>query len=270
MDLPPRRLRTPIRYSGTVSAGRIDFNFKLEFVDRTISASVDLPASPVTPTSLLPVLQGFTNAIVGLAEARASEAGLAISCRKGCAACCRQLVPVAEPELRYLAEVVAALPGERQRVVRERFREALRRADAAGLGEAMRSTERLDLEEHDALLNAYLDLWIPCPFLEEESCSIHAVRPLQCREHLVLTPAENCKRPTPETVQALAMPMRPSQALYRLGQKGLRWMPLVLALEWTEAHRADAQHTAPAPELFREFLDLLRETTHDEAQRAPE
>jgi hypothetical protein len=64
--------------------------------------------------------------------------------------------------------------------------------------------------------------------------------------------------------------MRPSQALYRLGQKGLRWMPLVLALEWTEAHRADAQHTAPAPELFREFLDLLSKTTHDEAQRAPE
>jgi Fe-S-cluster containining protein len=260
----------PIGYSGTVGAGRIDYSFKLEFVDRTISASVDLPASPVTPTGLLPVLQGFTNAIVGLAEARASEAGLAISCRKGCAACCRQLVPVAEPELRYLAEVVAALPSERQRVVRERFLEALRRADAAGLGQAMRSTGRLGLEDHDALLNAYLDLWIPCPFLEEESCSIHAVRPLQCREHLVLTPAEHCKRPTPETVQALAMPMRPSQALYRLGQKGLRWMPLVLALEWTEAHRADAQHTAPAPELFREFLDLLRETTHDEAQRAPE
>jgi Fe-S-cluster containining protein len=260
----------PIGYSGTVGAGRIDFSFKLEFVDRTISASVDLPASPVTPTGLLPVLQGFTNAIVGLAEARAFDAGLAISCRKGCGACCRQLVPVAEGELRHLAEVVAALPGERQRVVRERFLEALRRTDAAGLGQAMRSVERLGLEDHDALLAAYLDLWIPCPFLEDESCSIHAVRPLQCREHLVLTPAENCTRPTPETVQALAMPMRPSQAVCRLGQKGLRWMPLVLALEWTEAHRAGAQHTAPAPDLFREFLDLLRETTHDEARRAPD
>jgi hypothetical protein len=93
-----------------VSGGRIDFSFNLEFVDRTISASVDLPTSPVTRTELLPVLQGFTNAIVGLAEARASEAGLAVSCRKGCGACCRQLVPVAEPELRHLAEVVAAMP----------------------------------------------------------------------------------------------------------------------------------------------------------------
>ena len=229
----------PIGYAGTVGADRMDFSFQLEFVDRTISASVGLPASPVTRTELLPVLQGFTNAIVGLAEARASDAGLAISCRKGCGACCRQLVPVAEPELWHLAEVVAALPSERQRVVRERFIEALRHADAAGLGPAMRSTERLGLEEHDALLAAYLELGIPCPFLEEESCSIHAVRPLQCREHLVLTPAENCQRPTPETVQALAMPMRPSQALFRLGQKGPRWMPLVLALEWTETHRAE-------------------------------
>jgi hypothetical protein len=63
--------------------------------------------------------------------------------------------------------------------------------------------------------------------------------------------------------------MRPSQALYRLGQEAPHWMPLVLALEWTEAHRADPRYTAPAPELFREFLDLLRETTHDEARRAP-
>jgi Fe-S-cluster containining protein len=155
-------------------------------------------------------------------------------------------------------------------VVRERFAEALRRADAAGLSEAMRSDGRLGQEDHDALLDAYFELRIPCPFLEEDSCGIHAVRPLQCREHLVLTSAEHCQRPTPETVQALAMPMRPSQALFRLGRKDLRWMPLVLALEWTEAHRADPRHAAPAPELFREFLDLLRETTHDEARRAPE
>lgn len=243
-----------------MSGGSVDFSFNMEFADRTISASVRLPDSLLTPTELLPVLQGFTDAIVGLAKARASDAGLAVTCAKGCAACCRFLVPVAEAEIRHLARLVAALPPERQRVVRGRFAEALRRADAAGLGPAMRATERLGKEEHDALLDAYIDLRIPCPFLEDESCSIYEARPLQCREHLVLTPAANCEKPTPETVRALNMPVRPWQALSRFGQAGQRWMPLVLALEWMEIHGAETEHKAPAVELFRQFLQLLRDT----------
>ena len=33
---------------------------------------------------------------------------------------------------------------------------------------------------------------IACPFLEDESCSIHPQRPVSCREFLVTSPAENC------------------------------------------------------------------------------
>ncbi|MBI4875635.1 MAG: YkgJ family cysteine cluster protein [Acidobacteria bacterium] len=231
----------------------VNLSFELKFVDRTISASVALPARPATAAELLPVFQGFSNAIIGLAQARAADAGLSISCRKGCAACCRLLVPVAEPEARHLSALAEARPQ-----VRQRFAQALRRAEEAGLGEALRSAEHLGRERHDALMNAYLALRIPCPFLEDELCTIYETRPLQCREYFVLTPPENCERPTPETVQGLALPLRPSQALHRLGQRGMRWIPLVLALEWTASHRADPQHMAPAPELFREFLDILR------------
>jgi len=240
--------------------GSVVFSFNMELTDRTISASVRLPVAPVTLTELLPVLQGFSEAIVELAKARAADAGRAITCRKGCGACCRSLVPVTEAEVRHLAQVVDELPSERRRVVRGRFAEAVRRADAAGLGPAMRSAEKLDLAGHDALLDAYLDLRTPCPFLEEESCSIYEARPLQCREHLVLTPAEYCRRPTRETVQGLLLPVRPWQALYRLGQESPGWMPLTLALEWMEAHGSEAEHKAPAVELFQKFLQLLRDT----------
>jgi Fe-S-cluster containining protein len=36
---------------------------------------------------------------------------------------------------------------------------------------------------------------MPCPFLEDESCSIHPDRPLVCREYLVTSPAELCAGP---------------------------------------------------------------------------
>ena len=45
-----------------------------------------------------------------------------------------------------------------------------------------------------------------CPFLEEESCSIHPDRPLVCREYLVTSPAELCAGPTQEGVTPVAVP----------------------------------------------------------------
>ncbi len=43
----------------------------------------------------------------------------------------------------------------------------------------------------------YFHLGIACPFLEDESCSIHADRPISCREYLVTSPAVNCADPKP-------------------------------------------------------------------------
>ena len=48
--------------------------------------------------------QGLVNAVVA-----AAEAGKAISCRKGCGACCRQLVPISRTEAERLLSTVAAL-----------------------------------------------------------------------------------------------------------------------------------------------------------------
>ena len=47
---------------------------------------------------------------------------------------------------------------------------------------------------------------VPCPFLEDESCSIHPERPLVCREYLVTSPAALCAGPTQEGVTPVAVP----------------------------------------------------------------
>jgi Fe-S-cluster containining protein len=87
----------------------------------------------------------------------------------------------------------------------------------------------------------YFAQGIPCPFLEEGSCSIYADRPLVCREYLVTSPAANCAQLIPGTVRCVPLPFQPSIAFQRLqdgpqAERSVRWVPLILAPEWAEAH----------------------------------
>ena len=55
----------------------------------------------------------------------AAEAGKAISCHKGCGACCRQLVPISRTEGERLVTLVDAMPEPRRAAVLARFADAL-------------------------------------------------------------------------------------------------------------------------------------------------
>ena len=155
-----------------------------------VQFTLTVPRAPVPPSSILPILHALSEAVQnGVAEALESG-GKRISCRAGCGACCRQLVPITEIEARCLAELVDSLPEPRRTEIRARFDAAVRRLDEAGLLERLRHPARLPRDERESLGLAYFALGIPCPFLEEELCSIHADRPLVCREFLVTSPPE--------------------------------------------------------------------------------
>ena len=48
----------------------------------------------------------------------------------------------------------------------------------------------------------YFQLGIPCPFLEEESCSIYHDRPITCREYLVTSPPAALRIFPPQKISA--------------------------------------------------------------------
>ena len=79
---------------------------------------------------------------------------------------------------------------------------------------------------------------IACPFLEDESCSIHQDRPLGCREYLVTSPAENCSQPTAATIEMVKQPIKAAQTLLSIGRsknmKEMMFVPLVRALNHAE------------------------------------
>src|SRR5262249_15943606 len=138
-----------------------------------------------------------------------------VSCKKGCGACCRQLVPVSQVEARYLRDLVEQLPEPRRSQIRARFDEARRLLAQSGLLDKLFHTDQWTEEEYNAVGRDYFQQGIPCPFLEEESCSIHPDRPITCREYLVTSPAGNCAQPTSGAVRTIPFPFKMWWALAR-------------------------------------------------------
>lgn len=219
-----------------------------------------LPASPVHPKSMLPIFQQMTNSFVGVAVEKCEQQGYKISCKAGCGACCRQMVPIAEIEARRLAELIAALPEPRQSEIRRRFQEAAQKLEEAGLLGPLLDVDKYSDDELKARASTYFRLGIPCPFLEEESCSIHPDRPLACREYLVTSSPEFCKDPRVDDVRGVIIPVFVSNAVMSLSEprftKSVPFVPMTLLLDWVESH-PDRMESAPGPEIFKKVIENL-------------
>jgi Fe-S-cluster containining protein len=156
---------------------------------------------------------------------------------------------------------VESTPEPRRTDLRTRFAAARQRLEQAGLLEQLLHPEKFNDEDGRALGLRYFFQGIACPFLEEESCSIHADRPIACREYLVTSPAENCAKPSAETVQCVKLPFKLSNALTRLdpvapAARFVRWVPLILAPHWAESHPEEPTPRS-GPELLRELFERL-------------
>src|SRR6185369_9924544 len=213
---------------------------RLKVHDTTVEARAEVPEGEASVASLVPFLRSMTEAVVEVATDAVVATGKPISCRAGCGACCRQLVPISVAEAHLLAELVQAMPEPRRAAIEERFARVLETLATSGLLEEVRALAReRDPEAMHRLGLRYFAQGVACPFLENESCSIHPQRPLACREYLVTSPAESCAAPEENTIERVLVPRDLSRALYRIGDGSEapqdRWVPLVLALEWVAA-----------------------------------
>lgn len=228
---------------------------------RRLHLKVSTPAGPTRLLDLLPMAQELAGAVGRAAVEDALEQGQTISCKKGCGACCRQLVPISQVEARRIREVVEALPEPRRTEIKTRFAQARRQLEEASLLERLVARDEWDPEQVERLGLDYFRQGIACPFLEDESCSIHPDRPITCREYLVTSPAEHCAQPTRETIRTARIPLKVWPALARFdkpppGNTFLRWVPLILAPEWADAN-PDETPPRPGPELLKELFEHL-------------
>jgi Fe-S-cluster containining protein len=221
-------------------SGHSTATLRLTVGDLSIAHPMTVPNDAVPAMAVLPALQGLVNEVVG-----AAEAGRSISCRKGCGACCRQLVPISRTEGEALLALVEAMPKERRKAMRARFAAAEAEITQAGLAERSNRSDR-------EMSVAYFALRIPCPFLEEESCSIHPDRPLVCREYLVTSPAELCAGPAQEGVTPVPVP-KLSLAARRLQDDADSWFPLAMLMAWNRTSRRPGARR-PGTQWVQRFL----------------
>lgn len=240
---------------------RVLINLTLQVGSEVLQAEVRVPVHPIRPVDLLPILMSMDDAILSVMENEVRGQGKAISCKKGCGACCRQLVPIGDVEARYLAEIVSEMPPKRRARVEARFAQALEDLERKGMLGRLRQADQLTTKDQRRQLGVdYFACGVACPFLEEECCSIHRDRPLVCREYLVTSPPRYCADPLPQQIARVALPVMLGKVLSRFGdgfgQRPARWLPLVLALEWTANHPEDMARL-PGPAMLENFLRLI-------------
>jgi Fe-S-cluster containining protein len=231
-------------------------------------AKVRIPNVPMRLANLVPPMQQLCSGVVGLTVKREIALGSTISCHKGCGVCCCQLVPLSAPEAFFLYDYVNLLPYKQRCEIMSRFSAIKDAMKSVGLIEKLEKLE--DTSEHKALAFDYFKLGMPCPFLEDESCSIHSIRPLACREYNVISSPELCIDPFNNDILRIKVPRNMTTATAMLAAEvcGVppALIPMTLALEWAVENENVGHLTWPGIWLFERMLEHATGSNVDEKE----
>lgn len=244
-------------------------NITVKISDKIVELDIAIPDQQSTQEIILPMLWQLTEIEEKTTLAKIQQEGKQLSCKAGCGACCRQFVPVTPIEARNIDKHVSQLPKKQRQKIRKRFTTTAMVLEEKGLLEKLLDFSSLE-EDLEKLGLEYFHLGLACPFLENESCSIHKVRPLSCREYLLTSPAKFCKNPSRETIRLVPLPSRLSSTLGKLGAAHSKYpdtvIPLSLSRLWLERHRED-----PLLRHSKEWIEEVLTTLSKKKQKcAPE
>jgi Fe-S-cluster containining protein len=254
------------------------FHVSLRTPAGQITTEVSVPTGFVPITSIVPLMRSLGEQAQTLEEQNVRQRQEFISCRKGCAACCRMLVPLSVPEAFALHAYFERLPEDEQTRLRCRLNAAKLNLQEAGIWDGLQAVSESDTPLTDDMLEplnqAYYSLRMPCPFLENEQCTIYEERPSACRELLVTSPAELCRDLTNPEITPLPVSVRISTALGLLWAEltgtAARLVPLPVALDWASRHREERRRSWPGSEMFDKALDKIWRYLSQEFERRQE
>lgn len=152
------------------------FQVSLKTPAGNLEASISAPTQVIPISDIVPLLRSFGERAMGMEEEKHTSIGVTISCQKGCAACCRMMVPVSPPEAFSLKRAISRLSEVQQTHIQARITDTQAKLNEAGLlGRLVQLSEtrqQLSDENIEPINQAYYAQRLPCPFLENEVCSI--------------------------------------------------------------------------------------------------
>jgi Fe-S-cluster containining protein len=268
--------RARVFYDAVMAAPSVErFDVAINTPAGRLNIGLDVPTGFVPVTSIVPVTRRLGEEILKLEEQESRQSGRSISCRMGCAACCRMLVPLSPPEAFSLLEYIEQLPSEQRETIERKVESSKTELARQGLLDGLQAVTDAETPipdvELEPLNRAYYALRQACPFLENEMCSIYDARPAACRELLVTSPAPLCDNLVENPVEPLPVPVRIGTVL------GLLWagitgnaprlIPLPLALDWARQHREACGRRWPGAQLIDRMLDAIWRMLDQEFRR---
>ena len=219
-------------------------------------AQVQIPDMPMTLGDIVPPVHQLADGVVRLAHEREQREGREIKCGPGCGACCCQLVPMSIPEIVFIADLLARIPAEQANAVRSAFSELKQRLADSGM---LARFDKLNVSREDtAVAKDYFFLRNPCPFLINQSCSIHGVRPIACREYNVTSDPQLCVDPFANTISRVKMHRKMTTALAKLAAELLdipaTLVPMPLMFDWYAEYESLVKTEWNGVELFEKTI----------------
>ena len=268
--------RCGVFYDASMTAPSVErFDIAINTPAGRLNTVLDVPTGFVPITSIVPLARRLGEEIGKLEEHQVRRSGHSVSCQMGCAACCRMLVPLSPPEAFSLLDYVEQLPPERRAAIEGTLGASKAALQAHGLLDRLQAVADSETPIPDEALEpinrAYYALRQPCPFLENEMCSIYEARPAACRELLVTSPARLCDNLADNPVEPIPVSVRIGTVL------GLLWatvtgsaprlIPLPLAVDWARQHREAAGRKWSGSHLVDGILDTMWRVLSQEFER---
>lgn len=234
---------------------------EIPIFDQTVCVRAHIADVPARLADLMPLARWLDERIVQSTIEQTSEKGWNVSCSMGCCACCSYLIPLSLPEVFSLWDELLAMDEQRRLQLGERFTESTRRLFSQPFAPA-----DIDGDGHANIVHQmgqwYAELELPCPLLENALCSEYEIRPLACREYMVISSPEHCQGRSPHPATRIDLPVSIAESCMELTatMEGREPEGIIMTsmLAWLGDNLDRHEATFPALELFRTFLQIVQ------------
>lgn len=215
------------------------------------NVTLEIPGGEICLDQLVTPFQVLYDQIIKL-----ETMGKHITCKKGCSACCVQMIPLSIPEVFYFDMKIRTLPAAHKKRIKKRFARNKNKLNSLRLLKDLKDPQKVR-----TLDKVYFHLGLECPFLESGICSIYHDRPFVCREYYVISSQELCRSPYTSPIKKIKIDLNIGALLSSFTARllGLASTPVphIIIPDWADRFRDLEKKRYSAHWMIEEMLHVF-------------